>query len=841
MKIIFNKQKLIASIILVIATSLLVFGSFLYVFKSCRASCYESMKESAHMVDSRLVANVSNYLGVLENFSIMTNYYDDIKESSIINILPRVRVNTIASSVRLFLPDGFAVTEEGIFQDFSSILKYEDVYTPVKVITTVHKDYLRPNVDIIEHKVPIVKNGKTIGILSAVMDVKEMEEFIRVSSSRGKASVLIMDRRTKEIYINTDAERITDLRQISPDRIEKGNYLEDFIKSIDEQQHCYIAYKGLYGKNTKYLYAIPSSLEDMTVIVSMDSNIAFSSVNDIKHVMTILLIGVIVLFLMYIFWTFRVTKKQMSEESMEYSEIAKALSHSFDGIYYVNLDDNTYLEFTSQGDYASLPIDTSGNDFFADVYKNIKKVAYEEDISLLANFIKKDNLLADLVHGDVSSLPYRLKINGKIVYYRLKVIMPKTEANHIIVAAENIDSEVLRENEQKIQLEEALEKAESANKAKTIFLNNMSHDIRTPMNAIIGFNQLALAVKENPENTKNYLKKVDMASNHLLSLINDVLDMSRIESGKVVITENTENLKDMISYLIDIVMADINAKQQKLLVDTKGIVDEYVICDKLRLNQIFLNVISNAIKYTDVGGTISVSVNEVRKDFIGYNTYEFRIKDNGIGMSNKFLKTIFSPFTRERTSTISGVQGTGLGMCISKNLVEMMDGSINIDSTPGKGTEVIITLPFKVAENKSVAGDSDKEKQVSLVGMKILLVDDNDFNREITHIVLEQENVEVTEAFNGQEVYEKIKNSKPGDYDLILMDIQMPVMDGYTATREIRKLSQKELAEIPIIAMTANAFAEDRRNALAAGMNEHLAKPVDIEKLKSTIANFWNK
>ncbi|MDO5337237.1 MAG: response regulator [Eubacteriales bacterium] len=529
----------------------------------------------------------------------------------------------------------------------------------------------------------------------------------------------------------------------------------------------------------------------------------------------------------------------------------------------------------------------------------------------------------------------------------------------------------------KEQLQQALDMAHAASRAKTVFLNNMSHDIRTPMNAIIGFTDIAAKYLDDPVKTKEYLGKIGTASKHLLSLINDVLDMSRIESGKVTIHEDQENLPDIIHGLHDIIMADINNKNQELYINTAGVSDENIICDRLRLNQVLLNLVSNSVKYTGPNGTISIQISQLGRGENGYGTYEFRVKDNGIGMDEEFLKTIFDPFTRAKSTTVSGIQGTGLGMAITKNLVDMMGGTIQVESEEGVGTEFIVTLPFKIygkseddrtirsleglralvvdddlnacqsvasmlrqigmrpewtaygkeavvrtqeavtigdrfdlyiidwlipdmngietaRQIRKVVGDDitiillsaydyseieteakeagitgfiskpifmtelyqklsscckeeagevtqskteEKPENADFSGISILLVEDNELNMEISMYILQENGMIVDTAEDGTIAVEKVKHAQPGQYDCILMDIQMPNMDGYEATRRIRKLPDKGLAEIPIIAMTADAFAEDKEKALQTGMNAHVTKPVDVQQLKEALRN----
>ena len=547
----------------------------------------------------------------------------------------------------------------------------------------------------------------------------------------------------------------------------------------------------------------------------------------------------------------------------------------------------------------------------------------------------------------------------------LTILMLLQKARKAEAAARKAASDTQELN---AKLQVAVEKAESANRAKSTFLSNMSHDIRTPMNAIIGFTTLALSNIDDTDRVKDYLGKTLASSNHLLSLINDVLDMSRIESGKIHLEEVEVNLSDVLHDLKTIVSGQIYAKQLELYMDAMDVTDEDVYCDKTRLNQILLNLLSNAIKFTPAGGTVSVRVRQLAGKVRGCGQYEFRIKDNGIGMSQEFAQKIFEPFERERTSTVSGIQGTGLGMAITKNIVDMMGGTIEVQTAQGKGTEFTVCVPMRAQTEqrpvekiteleglKALVVDDDfntcdsvtkmlvkvgmraewtlsgkeavlrarqsiemsdvyhayiidwrlpdmngievtrqirslnddtpiiiltaydwsdieveakaagvtafcskpmflsdlRETLMSALGQKltdasqellpeknadfkdkhILLVEDNELNREIAQEILREYGFQVDTAENGEVAVEKVSAAAPGSYDLVLMDVQMPVMDGYTATRKIRALDDPARAKLPILAMTANAFDEDRRNALESGMNGFLSKPIVIGDL----------
>ena len=390
----------------------------------------------------------------------------------------------------------------------------------------------------------------------------------------------------------------------------------------------------------------------------------------------------------------------------------------------------------------------------------------------------------------------------------------------------------------------ALDAAENANRAKTIFLNNMSHDIRTPMNAIVNFTELAQASVGNKEQTADYLSKISVSSKHLLSLINDVLDMSRIASEMISLAEETINIAALIEDLQTIIQPTVAEKRQNFSVDFSKIENQNIITDKLRLNQILLNILSNAIKFTNEDGSISLNVSEEETKAENKqpqtSVYEFRIKDNGIGMSRDFQKIIFNSFTRERTSTVSGIQGTGLGMAITKKIVDMLGGTIQVQSEEDHGSEFIVRLPCKISSEKTEQLCKSEPAKDALVqadfsGKRVLLAEDNEMNQMIAVANLENAGFAVEVANDGVEALEKVRTNPAGYYDVILMDIQMPKMDGYEAARRIRALPEPEKASVPIVAVTANTFGEDCEAALKAGMNKHLAKPYDIPQIIQTI------
>ena len=721
----------------------------------------------------------------------------------------------------------------------------------------------------------------------------------------------------------------------------------------------------LDGRNY-YLVYEKSDIQDWVFLGLVQADIVNASMNSLQR-STMILVGMVVLCIAAFFITLIIQKSRASlrkkdTEILYRDELFQKLSMNVDDVFMM-LDAKTY-----EADYVS---------------PNVEKL-----LGFTVEQIRKDIHVLGKLHPWDSENTKKNYLEGIRISeqqeWDIEYVHQKTGERrwfHIVVMGSEVNrkkkyilvmSDRTSDMNMNQALSEAVRAAETANRAKSTFLSNMSHDIRTPMNAIIGFTTLAVSNIDDKKRVRDYLGKILSSSNHLLSLINDILDMSRIESGKIHLEETEVSLSDVLHDLKTIISGQIHAKQLELYMDAMDVTNEDVYCDKTRLNQVLLNLLSNAVKFTPAGGTVSVRIRQCPGTQKGSELYEIRVKDNGIGMSQEFVKKIFSPFERERTSTVSRTQGTGLGMAITKNIVNMMGGTIEVHTEQGKGTEFIVRLPFRIQSEhqriekiaeleglKALVVDDDFNtcdsvtKMLVRVGMRsewtlsgkeavlrarqsmelgdafhayiidwrlpdmngievtrqirslgddtpiiiltaydwsdieaeareagvtafcakplfmsdirdtlmtaisqkraeaedtilpaagsdfrgrcILLVEDNELNREITVEILNEYGFLVNTAENGAEAVEKVKNAKPGNYDLVLMDVQMPVMNGYEATKQIRALEDPAQAGITILAMTANAFDEDRKKALECGMDGFLSKPIDIEKLIDTL------
>ena len=538
-----------------------------------------------------------------------------------------------------------------------------------------------------------------------------------------------------------------------------------------------------------------------------------------------------------------------AEGTQWYGNVVSSTLQAYYEVYYVNLSDNTckriypwYIEDNEFIDYT--------NEVNRRISGNIICNNSEEDVSTL---LAVDNLKCELKHKDKTEYRYKRQVtNGVFRWCLVSVVVEKRkngEPVSVILMIRDIEDVIKKEIEQQLLIEEALAQAESASRAKGKFLSDMSHEIRTPMNVILGYASIAQNNMDNrdQDKVKDCLEKIKEAGNHLIGIINDVLEVSRIEQGKINIENEKSDIYELMTDFYNLVEIQAAVKKQKMTIDLEGITDKYVYMDWTRISQVLINLINNAIKYTPVGGHIDVIVKEDCNNNIGDNIHNYIIivKDNGRGIDEKDMPSLFDLYTRGAYDNDISVEGTGLGLSISKQIIELMNGTIDVDSKLGEGTTFTVKLPLqyvvRTQDDKNVT-DNGKDNNIikndqSLSDIKVMVVDDNQYNREIACELLRENGAHIIECASGSEAVDYIKY-RNGIVDIILMDVCMPDMDGFEATRLIRQLEKDRWQDIPIVAMTANAFDEDKKKALEHGMNGHIAKPFDIDTFAETVLEY---
>ena len=834
-----QEKSITATVLVVIVMAAVLTVAYFRMYDVLRQRSIRRMEEGTNTVIEEISAKLTRDSRILNAAASIIASSEDDDTMTLIDAMQSISPLFETMQIRLLMPDNTIVFADGSTQNGSGLISFDDEVLLGEHISNRMVSVLDDNALILRHYVPVeTKSGRTVALLYGVTLLDELPQRMSIDNLyNASADVFIVDTASGDILMDTRRETLGNVADLTGRKSKNGTNYDDAIDDLMKGGRGYSVFTCDPYTEWMYLYYAPADINSWSIAVAVPESEAFASVYAVQRIWIVTGVILAVVIALYYLWVRR-------------------------------------------------------------------------------------NAL-----------------------------------------------EVLQKTVEHAVLEEKLHKAEAAEKAKTMFLSNMSHDIRTPMNAIIGFTTLAQTNIDNKERVQDYLSKTLSSSNHLLSLINDILDMSRIESGRLNIEEKPVCISDIFRDMRNIIQTQMTSKQLNFFMDTVDVIDENIYCDKLHVNQILLNLLSNAIKFTPAGGTVSLMIKQKLGAPTGYGSYEIRVKDTGLGMSKEFAERVFEPFERERTSTVSGIQGTGLGMAITKNIIDAMGGTIECITEQGKGTEFIISLEFRLQENiqpigviKELEGmralvvdddfntcdsvtkmllqlgmrsewtlrgneavlhaqhaidvgdefiayiidwslpdlsgievarrirkiakkdapiivltaydwstiedearkagvtsfcnkplflselrdtlvntinEPEKEESVSpmqkhaeaLSGKHILLVEDNELNREIAVEILSESGLTVDTASDGAIAVEMMENAEVGQYDLILMDIQMPTMNGYEATRRIRALENKELAGIPIVAMTANAFDDDVKAATDAGMNGHLAKPIDINKL----------
>ncbi len=836
-------KSLTATGIVIAIIFILLISAYFRINSVLRQRSLSRLEEAANTAIQEITSKLERDSHILNATVNIISQADNLDIEDTLEIMKSTNPLLETMNVRVLLPDNRILLADGTIREkseISNLVFAEEAPLGEHISNRTYN--LSTGQPILRHFVPIIQDGETVALLYGVTDLENLPESLNVDNIyNGRAYVYIIDTRSGDFLVDTRHDTLGNISDFSADqssRKTKGEKSwDEYTEDLIHLNSGYVIYRTEDTGGWEYMYYAPIGVNKWSIAVDIPEKEVFANVFAVRNVCIMLGVAMALTVILYYLWM-RHNAKKITDQAVEHAVLT-----------------------------------------------------------------------------------------------------------------------------------EKLQKAEAADRAKSTFLSNMSHDIRTPMNAIIGFTTLAQTNLDNRERMQEYLKKILSSSNYLLSLINDILDMSRIESGKLNIEEKECSISDIFRDMRNIIQTQMHSKQLNFFIDTMDVVDEDIYCDKLHVNQVLLNLLSNAIKFTPAGGTVALTIRQKPHAPKGYGSYEIRVKDTGIGMSPEFTKHIFEPFERERNTTASGIQGTGLGMAITKNIIDTMGGTIELHSEQGKGTEFIINLDFRlctepqkveivqelqglrtlvvddsfstcdsvtkmlqqigmrsewvlhgkeavlharqahemgdayhayiidwflpdlsglevVRQIRAIVGDeapiiivtaydwtafeeearaagvnafcnkpiflselrdilisatnktlsaqqkeSDTDSSDDFSGTRLLLTEDNELNREIAEELLIDRGFIVDTAEDGTIAVEKVKNAAPGYYSLILMDIQMPKMNGYDATRAIRALEDPALANIPIVAMTANAFEEDRKQALACGMNAHIAKPIDVERL----------
>lgn len=729
--------------------------------------------------------------------------------------------------------DGRCLDSQGKF----SYLNFGDeIITLMKYRENVVMDAAFPSREPLTVFAVPVEQGEYKGFKYSAIAVgyekKRMEDIINITAFNSTANCQIVHPNGCVLFsVNSGEDHPYNYFTYLKDNARfEGTDIEQIKKEL-EQGKTGTARYSLHGLKYYIVYE-PVGFQDWIMLGITPASVVNYSVNQVQW-FTILIIGFIfiILIMMAVYYIVQRSQSKLREKDAELryrKQMFNMLVNSTSDIFIMISAEDHSVEYISPNMEKLLGIPSC--ELYNDIHRlNQDILDYDWD-ELRVELAKLQ--LNDVLHQSHQ----RLNGNtGELRWYNESLYYLTVDEQEKLLLVMTDQTEEMRSRE---QLEKALDFARSATQAKSNFLANMSHDIRTPMNAIIGFAGLLEQNADKPSKVRDYIKKIKSSSQHMQSLINDILDMSRIENGKMTLNESNFGMTELLNEVAAVIQPQVISRKQNFSINTRDVSQNVFFGDSARIRQILLNLLTNAVKYTPDGGYIELSVKEAGKLSDSFAGLCFKVRDNGIGISEDYIDKIYDPFSRERSSTVSGIQGTGLGMSITRSLVELMGGSITAESKLGEGSVFTVNLQLRCGQEAKSAESEDDGSSDSLEGINILIAEDTPMNVEIILDLLEMYGAQCSAVENGKEALERFEASEPGEFQIILMDIQMPVMDGYEATEQIRSCSHRDARSIPIIAMTANAFADDIQKCLDAGMNAHIAKPLDINKLNKMIREY---
>lgn len=812
------------------------------IFQYVRQTNARIIEQNQHYLEDASAQTLKSIDGLfrdsVSNISMISSFYQQFMDNKDIDYskLNILRAHTTFDYVRYVDMDGISYAADGETRDVSDRDYFKDgIQGNAGVTFVLHSKFT--NARMLVFYAPLYHNSEIVGLLVGGFDEAHLQELMSASyfGESARAYLCLKDGSVVACIDDNYPENILD-------DLKKGHVLTD-----DKMAELRQAFEE--GKSYSFTYKDKNGIGNgcITVLKNIDwvmvntfpatagKRIQENAYRDalrleIKLIM-VFAIYIIVVALYYISKNGRLRRKSES-----YSQIINSVRQLYDRFIVFDFENNTY-DYLEKGTIS--PGVQKAGDYFEWLNTFPQKHFLEEDAERFLDEFSPENLKNNL-NLDNRFVQYEYELAGKKrrweKYSLIKLNMDGNETRRVLAAVEDVTALIQEELEKRHTLEQVFRDAESANNAKMDFLSRMSHDIRTPLNAIIGLTAVAEAHMEDRKRIGECLAKISAAGNHLLTLLNDVLDMSKIESGEFSLAESDFNLKELVWDVVEMVRPSAIKKHQNFKVNMEKFRHENVTGDSLRVYQIFVNILGNAVKFTDEGGDITLTLSELENHNKRLASYEFVFADTGIGMSEEFLKQLFQPFKRAEDERVSKNGGPGLGLSIVRNIVRAMDGTIRVESEPGKGSVFTVSITLKLQD---VVIDEEQEEQsqftmiseMDFSGKRALLVEDNEINLEIATEILGTTGLQMESAENGQIGLEKFSQSKEGWYSIIFMDIQMPVMNGYEAAAAIRKLPREDAKNIPIVAMTANTFSEDMQEAKAAGMNGHIAKPLSPEGL----------